>query len=67
MSKQVIQVIVDENGNVTIDVDGVVGTDCRALTRGLESQLGEVLARKSKARTEEQSDLSQRDKGRLRK
>lgn len=37
-----IIITVPLNGPVKIEVDGVVGTGCKALTEGLEKKLGKV-------------------------
>ena len=37
-----VEVEVDPQGNVTIEVSGVVGNSCHALTRDVENALGKV-------------------------
>ena len=43
-----VKVIVSKDGEVTVDVNGVVGRDCEKLTRELEKKLGLVKKRTKK-------------------
>lgn len=42
MSKPQIEVEIDEQGNSTVSVTGVSGSDCKALTDDIEKALGKV-------------------------
>lgn len=44
MELQEIDVVIDRNGNVQIEVRGVKGPGCLALTRDLEAALGNAVA-----------------------
>ena len=44
-----IDIVIDANGKVSLDVHGVTGPDCEALTRPLEQALaGRILDRRRK-------------------
>jgi hypothetical protein len=45
---QSIDIDVDEKGNVKIEAAGFEGSDCKALTEGIEKALGEVTSVKKK-------------------
>ena len=42
MEYQNIEVVIDKEGNVIIEVDGVKGKSCDAITKQLEKVLGKV-------------------------
>ena len=43
-----VKVVVDEKGELRIEVEGVQGSSCELLTKNLEKELGEVGERKKK-------------------
>jgi uncharacterized protein YuzE len=45
---QEIFIDIDEQGNVKIEAAGFEGSDCKALTEGIEKALGEVTSVKKK-------------------
>ncbi len=45
---QEIDILVHENGSVTIEGKNIEGSDCKALTKGIEEALGEVTSFKKK-------------------
>ena len=42
MEHQNVEVVIDKEGNVVIEVDGVKGKKCDAITKQLEKVLGKV-------------------------
>lgn len=48
-SKGDVEVVVDEEGGMSLDVQGVKGKSCEELTRALEKELGSVTNRRHKA------------------
>jgi hypothetical protein len=51
---QELDVAIDADGRVTIQVRGVKGERCLALTKALESRLGDVVAREETAEMQAQ-------------
>jgi alcohol dehydrogenase class IV len=45
---QTVNVIIDAEGNVKVDAQGVQGTGCQALTKAIEDSLGRVTADQKK-------------------
>lgn len=45
---QEIVIDIDRSGNVTVEGKGFQGTECTALTKAIEDELGEVTDRKLK-------------------
>ena len=43
-----LEIVIDEQGNVQIDVKGAKGKQCLDLTKDIEQMLGVVLERKKK-------------------
>ena len=43
-----IKIIIDKNGQVTIDVEGVKGSSCKKLTKDLENAFGTTTEDKKK-------------------
>lgn len=43
-----IEAIIDENGEVTLEVHGTSGTECETLTADIEKALGKTTNRKRK-------------------
>ena len=62
MELQEIRVIIDKDGQVKLDVNGVKGMDCLDLTRELEQALGGEVEREMKPDAyEQQVDQSDQD------
>ena len=45
MDMQELEIVIDKDGQVSISVKGARGAECTALTRKLESELGDLLER----------------------
>lgn len=45
MDMQELEIVIDKDGQVSISVKGARGTECTAITRELESELGDLLER----------------------
>ena len=45
---QEICIDIDEKGNATVEGKNIEGQDCKALTKGIEAALGEVISFKPK-------------------
>ncbi|MDA3837849.1 MAG: DUF2997 domain-containing protein [Candidatus Delongbacteria bacterium] len=48
MEYQNVEVVIDKEGNVVIEVDGVTGKACDAITKQLEKVLGKVESKEYK-------------------
>ena len=53
-----IKFVIDENGEVTIDVDGVQGSSCEELTKPFEEILGSTASRELKDSYYQESEES---------
>ena len=60
MGLEEIEIVIDENGDVSFDVRGVKGKGCADLTKKLDDALGKVTRRKH------QADYFHREHNRLR-
>lgn len=49
MNDPKIKILIDQRGQFTVEVNGVVGQGCEALTKALEKELGSVSATQKKA------------------
>ena len=61
MAQQTIKFIIRQDGTVTEEVMGVVGTDCENLTKTIEERLGVVERVEHKAEYYEQKQTTQED------
>ena len=43
-----IEILIDENGNITFDLKGFIGEECVTTTETLEKKLGKIIDRKEK-------------------
>ena len=49
MKSHELDIVIDENGNISVQVQGVSGPECIALTKDLEEALGQVTERRKTA------------------
>ena len=61
MAQQTIKFIIRQDGTVTEEVMGVVGTDCENLTKTIEERLGVVERVEHKSEYYEQKQTTQED------
>ena len=61
MAQQTIKFIIRQDGTVTEEVMGVVGTDCENLTKTIDERLGVVERVEHKAEYYEQKQTTQED------
>ena len=61
MAQQTIKFTIRQDGTVTEEVMGVVGTDCENLTKTIEERLGVVERVEHKAEYYEQKQTTQED------
>ena len=61
MAQQTIRFTIRQDGTVTEEVMGVVGTDCENLTKTIEERLGVVERVEHKAEYYEQKQTTQED------
>lgn len=54
--KQEINILIDENGNVSLDVSGVRGSKCVSMTEDIESFIGKIENREKKSEYYQQDD-----------
>ena len=55
---QEIKIIISKSGQVTIDVEGIKGSGCKNLTKGLEKAFGTTVKDKKKAEYYDEQDVS---------
>lgn len=60
---QIIDIEIDERGDVTVGVTGVKGTECEALTKAIEEALGDTVERKRTAEFAQRSATNVRKAG----
>ena len=55
MKSHELDIVIDEHGNISVQVNGVSGAECVELTKDLEDALGQVTERRKTAAYYEES------------